>query len=159
MIQELKIYNMTGHLIRRLNQISASVFQDRVQACGYDLTSVQFASLNAVSDNQGIDQATLAGLIAYDRATIGRVVDLLEKKGYVLRVVSLRDRRAREISLTERGEEVLAELTPVVKKLQPDILSGLSSEEREEFLRLAEKAANGGNDLSRAPLVIHHNSK
>ncbi len=146
---------MAGHLIRRLNQISASVFHDRIHACGYDLTSVQFAALNAISSNPGIDQATLAGLIAYDRPTIGGVVDRLEKKGYVSRIVSQRDRRAREVALTPAGEAVLEELTPVVKELQPDILTGLSATERSEFLRLAQKAATAGNDLSRAPLVLN----
>lgn len=159
MNNKLKIYNMAGHLIRRLNQISTSVFHDRMQACGYDdLTSVQFAALNAISVNPGIDQATLAGLIAYDRPTIGGVVDRLEKKGYVSRVVSKRDRRAREISLTPKGDAVLAELTPVIKKMQPDILTGLNAAERAEFLRLAKKAANAGNDLSRAPLRVNNNT-
>lgn len=154
MARQLKIYNMAGHLIRRLNQISSSVFQDRIQACGYDMTSVQFAALNAISANPGIDQATLAGIIANDRPTIGGVVDRLEKKGLVSRLVSQRDRRAREVSLTSKGATVLAELTPVVKKLQTDILTGLTAAERIEFLRLAQKAAIGGNDLSRAPLII-----
>ena len=159
MKEKLKIYNLAGHLIRRLNQISASVFQDRMQACGYDMTSVQFAALNAISSNPGIDQATLAGLIAYDRPTIGGVVDRLEKKGYVSRIVSKRDRRAREVALTPAGETALAELTPVIKRLQPDILTGLNAAERAEFLRLAQKAATAGNDLSRAPLVNNNTDK
>ena len=155
MNQKMQIYNMAGHLIRRLNQISASVFQEGMQGCGYDFTSVQFAALNAISANPGIDQASLAGVIAYDRATIGGVVDRLEKKGCVSRVVSKSDRRAREITLTKEGESVLAELSPVVEKLQLDILTGLNSKERADFLKLAEKAATAGNDLSRAPLVIN----
>ena len=155
--RKLKIYNMAGHLIRRLNQISTSVFHERMQACGYDMTSVQFAALNAISANPGIDQATLAGVIAYDRATIGGVVDRMEKKGYVSRIVSKRDRRAREIALTPKGDAVLTELSPVVEKLQKDILTGLSVAERAEFLRLAEKAATAGNGLSRAPLIANPN--
>lgn len=145
---------MAGHLIRRLNQISASVFNDRMQLRGYDMTSVQFAALSAISVNPGIDQASLAGIIAYDRATIGSVVDRMEKKGYVSRVVSKRDRRAREVALTVKGETVLTELSPVVEQLQKDILTGLNSAERAEFLRLAEKAATAGNELSRAPLAV-----
>lgn len=154
MAGKLKIYNMAGHLIRRLNQISTSVFHDRVHACGYNMTSVQFAALNAISANPRIDQATLAGLIAYDRPTIGGVIDRLEKKEFICRVVSKRDRRAREITITPKGEAVLAELTPVVKKLQSDILTGLNAAERTEFLRLAQKVATAGNDLSRAPLIV-----
>lgn len=149
---------MAGHLIRRLNQISTSVFHDRMKARGYDLTPIQFAALNAIRANPGIDQATLAGLIAYDRPTIGGVVDRLEAKGYVSRIVSKRDRRAREVSLTRQGKTVLTKLTPVIRELQPHILTGLSDKERAEFLRLADKAATAGNSLSRAPLMMENSS-
>jgi len=150
---QLEIHNMAGHLIRRLHQISSSVFQDRIKTQGYDLTSVQFAAMNAIGANPGIDQASLAGLIAYDKATIGGVVDRLERKGYVSRIVSKRDRRARELSLTKTGAKVFAELIPVVRALQVDVLTGLDEYERTEFLRLAQKAADAGNELSRAPLA------
>lgn len=151
--RNLEIHNMAGHLIRRLNQISTSVFQDRMKLAGYDLTPIQFAAMNAIHANPGLDQASLAGLIAHDRATIGGVVDRLEAKGIVLRKINERDRRARELSLTARGEVTLAEVTPVVRAMQDDMLTGLSDAERQAFLRLARKAADGGNDLSRAPLA------
>lgn len=151
--RNLEIHNMAGHLIRRLNQISTSVFQDRMRVEGYDLTPIQFAAMNAIHANPGIDQASLAGLIAHDRATIGGVVDRLEAKGIVLRKVSARDRRARELSLTSLGEATLEKTTPVVRAMQDVMLTGLSEAERLEFLRLARKAADCGNDLSRAPLI------
>lgn len=150
---KLEIYNMAGHLIRRLNQISVSIFQDRMKSNGIDLTPVQFAALNAIRVNPGIDQARLAGLIAYDRATIGGVVDRLEAKGYVSRKTSERDRRARVATLTETGAALLSTVMPLVQELQQDILCGLDAQERQEFLRLASKAAGAGNHLSRAPLV------
>ena len=151
--QNLEIHNMAGHLIRRLNQISTSVFQDRMKNAGYDLTPIQFAALNAICANPGIDQASLAGLIAHDRATIDGVVDRLGAKGFILRKVSPRDRRARELSLTDLGDATLAGARPVVRAMQDDMLTGLTDAERLEFLRLARKAADGGNDLSRAPLA------
>jgi hypothetical protein len=59
-----------GHLIRRLHQQSTQVFQARTQAAGFDLTSVQFAALDAIARQPGIDQASLAAIISFDRATI-----------------------------------------------------------------------------------------
>lgn len=147
------IHDMPGHVIRRLNQISTSVFHEQVRAAGFDLTAVQFAALNVISEEPGIDQARLAGAIAYDRATIGGVVDRLEGKSLVERRVSRTDRRARELRLTPAGAEMLDRLRPVVAALQPTILAGLDEEERATFLRLARKAADAGNSLSRAPLV------
>ena len=150
---QVEIHNMAGHLIRRLNQISVSVFQDRMKSLGFDLTQVQFAALNAIRLNAGIDQASLAGLIAYDRATIGGVVDRLVAKGYVDRKVSETDRRAKVLALSEAGVALLGQVTPAIQALQTDILTGLDDAERDEFLRLAAKVAAAGNELSRAPLL------
>lgn len=150
---QLEIHNMAGHLIRRMNQISTSVFQTRMKEHGIDLTQVQFAALNAIRAYPETDQATLAGLIAYDRATIGGVVDRLEAKGLIERKVRPEDRRARQLTITEQGQKVLAEMSPLVRDLQAQILNGLSASERETFLQLAEKAATAGNQYSRAPLV------
>lgn len=147
-----EIYSMPGHLIRRLNQISVSIFQDRMAELGLDLTSVQFAALSTLEANPGIDQATLAGLIAYDRVTIGGVVDRLEAKGLLARIVNARDRRARQLALTPAGSALLTRVRPEVLAIQPEILPGLSDEERRIFLRLAARAAEVGNERSRAPL-------
>ncbi|MCG8493571.1 MAG: MarR family transcriptional regulator [Sneathiellales bacterium] len=136
----LELHTMAGHLIRRLNQISTSVFQKHVKAAGYPMTSVQFAAMSALQANPGIDQITLAGMIAYDKVTIGGVVERLEKKGLINRERSEKDRRAKAIKLTRQGEDFLKAVTPVVVKLQDQILSGLDQEEKEQFLQLAAKA-------------------
>jgi DNA-binding MarR family transcriptional regulator len=95
--------DMAGHLIRRLHQQSTQVFQAQTQAAGFDLTSVQFAALDAVAQQPGIDQASLAATISFDRATIGGVIDRLERKGLVQRTVSPDDRRARLLTTDARG--------------------------------------------------------
>lgn len=131
---------MPGHLIRRLNQISTQVFTRRIQEAGFDLTPVQFAAMDAITDTPGIDQAGVATRIAYDRATIGGVIDRLEQKGYVTRNVSRQDRRAREVWPTDLGMRVYDDILPVVAALQDEILPGLTAAERARFLELATKA-------------------
>ena len=131
---------MAGHLIRRLHQQSMLVFQTQTQAAGFDLTSVQFAALNAIALQPGMDQASLATTISFDRATIGGVIDRLERKGLVQRVVSAQDRRARQLHITPEGEQLLVACRPVVTALQADILAPLSPAERDVFLALAHKA-------------------
>ena len=131
---------MAGHLIRRLQQQSTQVFLAQTQAAGLDLTSVQFAALDTIARHSGIDQATLAATISFDRATIGGVIDRLEQKGLVQRVVSEQDRRARQLHLTPEGAQLLAASRPVVEALQAEILAPLSAAERATFLALAHKA-------------------
>jgi len=148
------IQTMPGHLIRRMNQIATGLFQDRMAALGIDLTPVQFAALATLRDRPDVDQATLAGLIAHDRATIGGVLDRLQGKGLVDRRTDPADRRARLVRLTDAGAALLARVLPHVAALQADILAGLSDQERQDFMALAERITRAGNDLSRAPLVM-----
>lgn len=136
--------HMAGHLIRRLHQQSTQVFVQRTQAAGFDLTSVQFAALDAIHAHPGTDQARVAEMIAYDRATIGGVIDRLEQKGWIRRVVSERDRRARELSLTPEGKRIHAALLPIVQDLQDDILQPLSQADRARFLKLARQVVRPG---------------
>ena len=75
---------MPGHLARRFQQIAVAVFLAEVGEAGFDLTPVQYAALSAIRTKPGIDQVTLAGLIAYDRTTITGVVDRLAQKGLLV---------------------------------------------------------------------------
>ena len=131
---------MAGHLIRRLHQQSMQVFQAQTQAAGFELTPVQFAALDAIAQHPGMDQASLAATIGFDRATIGGVIDRLEQKGLVQRVVNAQDRRARRLDLAPEGQRLLAACRPVVETLQADILAPRTSAERAAFLALARKA-------------------
>ncbi len=135
---------MAGHLIRRLNQQSTQVFQARTRAAGLEMTSVQFAALDAIAESPGIDQARLAATISFDRATIGGVIERLEGKGLVRREINDQDRRARVLQLTPEGQQLLKDSRPVVEALQTDILAALSPAERSAFCRLASKALRLG---------------
>ncbi len=146
-----QLHDLPGHLIRRLHQIAVSAFTAEATAAGCDLTPVQFAALSVLRDHPGVDQATLAGMIAYDRVTIGGVIARLELRGCLERVVSETDRRARTLRLTETGAALLDSIAGAVLRAQDLMLQGLTAEERASFLALLRKTADAGNELSRAP--------
>ena len=138
--------DMAGHLIRRLHQRSTQIFTLRTQAAGFDLTSVQFAALDAIQAHPASDQASIAELIAYDRATIGGVIDRLEQKGWVRRVVSAKDRRARELSLTEEGTRIHGALLPIIRQVQDEILQPLPDTDRASLLDLIRQTTKRASD-------------
>ncbi len=144
--------DMPGHLARRFQQIAVAVFLAEVEQAGFDLTPVQYAALAAIGVNPGIDQITLAGLIAYDRTTITGVIDRLVQKNLVIREASSRDRRARVLTITTDGKRTLRAITPAVEAAQATMLRGLTAAEGRELMRLLRKAIAAGNELSRAPL-------
>ena len=141
-----------GHLARRFQQIAVAIFHAEIEAAGHDLTPVQYAALSTIKTRPGIDQVTLAGLIAYDRTTITGVVDRLVQKGLLVRQANSRDRRARALQITDQGQRTLDGIEPAVEAAQRIMLRGLTTDEAEQFMRLLRKAIDAGNDLSRAPL-------
>ena len=144
--------DMPGHLARRFQQIAVAVFLTEVEEAGFDLTPVQYAALAAIRASPGIDQVTLAGLIAYDRTTITGVVDRLVQKGLLVRRASSRDRRARELQITDEGRRTLRGIMPAIEAAQRIMLRGLTEKEAAELMRLLRKAIAAANELSRAPL-------
>lgn len=132
--------DMPGHLARRFQQIAVAVFHAEATAAGFDLTPVQYVALAVLRHHPGIDQATLAGLIAYDRTTIGGVIDRLVQKGLLARAASPRDRRAHMLHLTEAGLATLAGIQPAVETAQRQMVAGLEPAEVTEFIRLFRKA-------------------
>ncbi len=147
-----EISNMAGYLIRRLNQISMAVFSERMAEIDADITPVQYAALTTIRENPGVGQAELAGAIAYDKATIGGVVDRLAAKGLILRQQSETDGRARVLAITLDGDALLDRIKPVVRALQDDILTGLDQSEKRQMMTLLLKTTSAGNARSRAPL-------
>src|SRR3712207_2886560 len=99
------LYDMPGHLIRRAHQISTALFTE--ECAEFDLTSVQYAALVAIKANPEVDATRLSALIAFDRSTIGGVLERLEAKGWVLRSPSPADKRAKLLRLPLDGERLL----------------------------------------------------
>ena len=65
-----------------------------------------------------------------------RMVDRLEEAGMIERRRDPADRRAWQLHLTARSERVVEQLRHKADLLVEDMLSGLTSVEREEFVRL-----------------------
>ncbi len=128
------VYRMPGHLIRRVQQISTALFAE--ECAGFDLTSVQFAALVAIQANPMVDATRLSALIAFDRSTLGDVLERLEAKGLIERRPHPDDRRVKLLHLTPRGVELLQAVEPAVERVQQRLLAPLACADRATLLRL-----------------------
>ncbi|MDO9201548.1 MAG: MarR family transcriptional regulator, partial [Hydrogenophaga sp.] len=128
----IDIDQQPGHAIRRLHQISVGIFLQEAGDLG--ITPVQYAALQVVGNQPGIDQRTLARNIALDASTTGGVVDRLEVRGWLERKTSPEDRRARQLTLTLSGEQALRDAVPVMLRAQEQILAPLTDSQRTTFM-------------------------
>jgi DNA-binding MarR family transcriptional regulator len=126
-----------GHLIRRAHQIAFAIFMEETR--DFDITPVQFAILNALIDDPGEDQVTLARKVAFDAATFGSVIGRLESKGWVRREPDARDRRRKLLWISAEGEAAARQMRRIVLRVQARILNGLAPDERSQLLALLTK--------------------
>lgn len=126
-----------------------AIFLQEAEAHG--ITPVQFAALQALANNPGIDQRSLAKSIGLDASTMGGVIDRLQMRGLLVRSLSPDDRRVRLLTLTDSGHALLRSVVPAMRRAQQRILEPLPAAERKEFMRMLSKLVVANNALSRAP--------
>jgi len=144
------VYTKPGYLFRRMQQIAVAIFVEECRT--YDLTPVQFAALVAIHTHPGIDATRLSAVIAFDRSTLGNVIERLETKGYIERKPSREDKRIKLLDLTKAGAALLRDIMPQVDRAQARMLQPLKPADRKTLLTLLTQLVDLNNEASRVPL-------
>ncbi len=147
-LEPLNLDVLPGHAIRRLHQIAVGIFHQELQE--HNLTPVQFAAIQTIANQPGLDQRTLAGLIALDTSTTGSLLDRLEARGLVRRSLSPTDKRVRLLSLTSEGVALCQVAQPGVERVQKQILAPLNAAQRKTFMELLAVLVAENHEFSRA---------
>ncbi len=143
------VYTAPGYLFRRMQQIAVAIFVEECRA--FDLTPVQYASLVAIHTHPGIDATRLSAVIAFDRSTLGNVIERLETKTLIERKPSSGDKRVKLLYLTKAGGALLREITSAVEKAQARMLQPLKPADRKTLLALLTQLVDLNNEASRVP--------
>lgn len=144
------VYAAPGYLFRRMQQIAVSIFMEECKA--FDLTPVQYAALIAIHTHPGIDATRLSAVIAFDRSTLGSVIERLQAKDYIERKPAPEDKRIKLLYLTKSGAAILREIIPAVERAQARMLEPLKPTERKTLMGLLVQLVDLNNEASRVPL-------
>jgi MarR family transcriptional regulator, lower aerobic nicotinate degradation pathway regulator len=146
------VYRMPGHLFRRMQQIAVAIFME--ECARFELTPVQFASLVAIGEHPGIDATRLSSVIAFDKSTLGSVLERLEAKALIDRRPTPADKRLKLLHLTPRGRNVLDAVEPAVARAQARMLAPLPAADRKKLVALLAELVERNNEASRVPLRL-----
>ena len=144
------VYTKPGYLFRRMQQIAVAIFVEECRA--YELTPVQYAALVAIGTHPGIDATRLSAVIAFDRSTLGNVIERLETKQLIERRPSREDRRVKLLYLTKTGGALLRDIMPSVDRAQARMLQPLKPADRKTLMALLTQLVDLNNEASRVPL-------
>jgi DNA-binding MarR family transcriptional regulator len=109
-----------------------TTFDRRVKSLG--LTRSQWWVLNHLFRNDGVTQSELADILEVKKATLGRLLDRMEQKGWVRREGHVGDRRAKRVFLTEEVEPAIKAMRAAAVELRRDALSGLTAAQQDQFV-------------------------
>lgn len=105
-----------------------------------NLITLEMASaLAALEEFQPMSQQELADAVLTERSVAKRMVDNLEKRGFVQVSKSEVNQRLKILTLTQEGTEEVRKVHRIMNQLQKDFFSCLSDKESTEFFRLVRK--------------------
>ena len=88
-----------------------------LKAHGHDIPLNQARVFQRIAPG-GSRLAELAGAAQVSKQTVGSIVDQLERSGYVRRVPDPSDARARLVTMTAKGQELVEISLPVVREVE-----------------------------------------
>ncbi len=118
-----------GQLINELSKVSHTYFQQQLKQ--YNIGHGQIRTLFVISHHKALTQKELSAYLNLDKSSITSQLQILERNGYIKRVVSEEDGRKQNIKVTEKAKQVLEPIKKTMYKWTDLLLRGFSEEEKE----------------------------
>lgn len=99
----------------------------------YGITPQQWAVIATLVRSGPISQAALARTLRVEAPTVCRMLDVMERDGWVARENDPDDRRRKRIELAPAAEEVWAAMARSARAVRETALKGFSDEERTQL--------------------------
>lgn len=96
------------------------------------VTIDQFVTLDAIYSNKDICQRDLSKLILKDRSNTGRILNILEKNGFIKREIETKGKRlVKKIYITDKGKNLVEKSIPKLHSAFHHVFEDVSEEEFE----------------------------
>ena len=100
----------------------------------------EFIILSHILSNPDLSQSDLSKLVYKGKAHVGKILNDMEQKGYITRIVSTHNNMMiKRTSLTEQGKKLYDETNEAFRQLGKRVLAEFSDSEIEEFIYILEK--------------------
>ncbi|AWW36704.1 MULTISPECIES: MarR family winged helix-turn-helix transcriptional regulator [Streptomyces] len=143
--------NHPGHLARRLQQAHHLLWNTMVSE---QITSPQFAVLDVLVDEPGLDQRSVGERVGLDRSTVAEVIGRLGRRGLLDKARDPRDGRRFLLRATDEGVRAHRKLAVRTARMNQVLLAPLSAAEQTQFLELIRRVSDAAEGL-RNPAESH----
>ena len=123
-----------GFLLTDSARLLRKLIDRRLQPLG--LSRAQWSVLAILSNHEGVSQSQISQELEIEKSTAGRLIDQVEKSGWIERRPIPGDRRLWSIHLTDQARQLLVEIERVILHAREDMLRGLSEEQQNTLTEL-----------------------
>ena len=116
--------------------------RSKLNASDIGLHSMHVKCLTFIDRNTVCTANDIAVFFSRDKAQIARLIKEMIDKNWVNKVANPQDKRSQLLSLTEQGKSLANLIADTQRDVQEKIQKNLSTEELEEFKRVADIIAN-----------------
>ena len=131
---------------RAFHKVWYAVMFDRPDAESEKLQHLSFMDMHLIGiaeENPGYILKEIRDILKVPQTTLSSIISKLEKRDLLRRVINHRDMRSFSIEVTEKGKKLIAEHKANDRQKAKSILLKLDEEERDVFIRLFDKVADG----------------
>jgi DNA-binding MarR family transcriptional regulator len=126
-----------AYLIVDIARLFGRLFDRRAAHLG--LTRAQWRALKRIHQNEGLTQAALAELLDMEPIAVGRVVDRLQKAGFIERRADPADRRCWRLHLLPQSMQVMDGIERISVQLRADAFEGVAPQDFDTTLRVLDQ--------------------
>lgn len=105
----------------------------------FDITPEQFVVIEVLMHRDGLYQRQLSEITLKDRPNITRIINILEKNGYVNRVADKNKRKVFKIYLTDKAKNLFPALAQVAKDYRKTMTEGIDKNDLETCMSVLNK--------------------
>jgi MarR family transcriptional regulator for hemolysin len=134
-----KIDEILFYTLEKSIKVYRKFAQSQITNKGFDITIDQWLILKTLQENKQLSQNQIAELVYKDVASLTRILELLVKKNFVKRKISVTDRRKFDLVITETGNLMIKNIYPIIIENRKQALKGLNKENITKLKSLLEK--------------------
>ena len=135
-----------GFLLHDVARLMRTIYDRRMAPLG--LTRSQWWVLNHLYFHQGISQSELAAILEIEKASLGRLLDRMETKGWVRRRQSPKDKRTRHIYLTKKVQPTLQVMRDLAAVTRDEAMRSLTAGERDGLRDVLKRMRDDLSDMT-----------
>lgn len=128
-----------GFLIKQINNGYEKEFNNRLRKLGITSSQCEVLDFLFTSSQEEITQRDVEKALNLKNPTVTGLLKRLDEKGFILSVPSNKDKRCKNIYLTEKAYDIQKRMEMNRKKLDKMLTIGMSKKEKAAFEKMLER--------------------